>query len=262
MSSPFLFRDKTTVLERFGAAQIEFLSEDMLVTIVPLFSYASKYQLASVTCGPFRPNVAARVPLWLAKQLKKKNMCKIQPPDWLDATELGGVLERERADTSSFQPLPYHFIELATQILEVAQDDVAEASIVRELVESIWEARHLKLMATMGGIAEAPAVMLTNLSGLETNAIRAFLASAMSQFQRLHEAEAAGATPASQLAPLRASAPVRRGAASGSAAVDARTPVATAAARELMPEPAVPAAADGGADGEPPRKLRRVVRRT
>ncbi|RWW28483.1 hypothetical protein GW17_00007040 [Ensete ventricosum] len=33
--------------------------------------------------GPFRPNIASEVPLWLAVALKKRGKCDIRAPDWI-----------------------------------------------------------------------------------------------------------------------------------------------------------------------------------
>lgn len=43
---------------------------------------------ASGTFGPFKPSREAVVPLWLALDLKKRGMCEIYPPDWLQTAEL------------------------------------------------------------------------------------------------------------------------------------------------------------------------------
>jgi hypothetical protein len=38
--------------------------------------------------GPFFPQIAAQVPLWLAVALKKRGKCTIRPPLWMSVGEL------------------------------------------------------------------------------------------------------------------------------------------------------------------------------
>lgn len=37
--------------------------------------------------GPFRPNIASEVPLWLAVALKERGKCDIRAPDWMSVGE-------------------------------------------------------------------------------------------------------------------------------------------------------------------------------
>jgi hypothetical protein len=39
--------------------------------------------------GPFRPQIPAKVPLWLAIALKKRGKCRIQPPNWMTVGKYG-----------------------------------------------------------------------------------------------------------------------------------------------------------------------------
>lgn len=79
-----------------------------------------------------------KVPLWLAVDLKQRQRCHIQPPEWLDVGELASpvgrqpleidpitltvetLTERKSAETDSdfFVEMPSpHYIEVATEIL-------------------------------------------------------------------------------------------------------------------------------------------------
>lgn len=42
----------------------------------------------SGTFGPFKPHRPAVVPLWLALDLKRRNLCDVYPPDWLTTAQL------------------------------------------------------------------------------------------------------------------------------------------------------------------------------
>jgi len=100
-------------LNSLSPAEIEFMAEDEIVTIVPNFQMEHLHFISvrggSAACaasgrpaadgapaglpcahvrpqgsyGPFRPQRPATVPLWLAVTLKKRAKCKIQPPDFL-----------------------------------------------------------------------------------------------------------------------------------------------------------------------------------
>ncbi|CAI5516215.1 unnamed protein product, partial [Closterium sp. Naga37s-1] len=68
----------------FLESEIEFIAENELVSIVPNFR-ADALHLHAGDIGPFRPQIALQVPLWLAIALKKRAKCSIQPPPWLAA---------------------------------------------------------------------------------------------------------------------------------------------------------------------------------
>jgi GINS complex subunit 2 len=71
--------------------------------------------------GPFRAQVPATVPIWLALELKKCKRCRIIPPDWLDKTHLESVVEREKRETL-LCAVPEHFIELAYLLFKQYSD--------------------------------------------------------------------------------------------------------------------------------------------
>ena len=53
------------------------------------------------------------MPLWLAHTLWKRKRCAIKAPAWMGVEHLDAVLGLERQDASAFQPLPFHYIEVA-----------------------------------------------------------------------------------------------------------------------------------------------------
>ena len=103
-----MWRDTNTISE------LEFLAETSLIEINPNFK-KDEYKLSCGTFGPFKPNKAVNVPLWLAIQFKKKNKCKIIPPIWMDVDFLTNKLECEKS-SSSLGDLTYYFYEIC-QIL-------------------------------------------------------------------------------------------------------------------------------------------------
>lgn len=99
------------------AAEVEFLAEKELVTIIPNFSLDKIYLIgvrrAGRGCGrgvmddrppllstwgsalslqgdlgPFNPGLPVEVPLWLAINLKQRQKCRLLPPEWMDVGEL------------------------------------------------------------------------------------------------------------------------------------------------------------------------------
>ncbi|KAL6320074.1 hypothetical protein AAG906_004472 [Vitis piasezkii] len=87
----------------FSAQEVEFLGEDEMVEIVPNMRMDPEFDMCmSLFChpisirmpeweigdfGPFRPQIATQVPLWLAVALKKRGKCTIRPPEWMSVGE-------------------------------------------------------------------------------------------------------------------------------------------------------------------------------
>lgn len=65
-----------------------------------------------------RTNQASSVPLWLARQLKKSRQCRIVPPPWMEVGWLEQQVREEMERREDFTPLPFHYLEIATAILE------------------------------------------------------------------------------------------------------------------------------------------------
>ncbi|TKC44072.1 hypothetical protein EI555_002159, partial [Monodon monoceros] len=68
------------------AAEVEFLAEKELVTIIPNFSL-DKIYLIGGDLGPFNPGLPVQVPLWLAINLKQRQKCRLLAPEWMDVGE-------------------------------------------------------------------------------------------------------------------------------------------------------------------------------
>ena len=72
--------------------------------------------------GPFQPNRECVVPLWLAHTLWKRKRCALAPPAWMSVEHLDAVLGLERQDASAFQPLPFHYVEVAHFLFTAGTD--------------------------------------------------------------------------------------------------------------------------------------------
>lgn len=125
-------------------AQLEFLSEDELIQITPNFAQrplhlsttavrlreSSVFALTrahTMRCQApvpqFQPSVPVMVPLWLALHLRVQDKCKIIAPDWMNVESLKTVLQREKDDLGHFEVLPFHYVEIAEQLLTVCDGD-------------------------------------------------------------------------------------------------------------------------------------------
>lgn len=120
--------------------------------------------------GPFRAQRPVTVPLWLAVSLQQKRRCRIVPPEWLSVDNLLVVRREERRDSDVFQPLPFHYIELAQLLLRDAPQaretfgGGANYLQVSSLVEDIRQIRRNKIKAGLQNLKEyTPAVKVRTL---------------------------------------------------------------------------------------------------
>ncbi|XP_042336665.1 DNA replication complex GINS protein PSF2 isoform X2 [Sceloporus undulatus] len=126
------------------AAEVEFLAEQEMVTIIPNFSLDRIYLIGG-DLGPFNPGLPVQVPLWLAINLKQRQKCRLIPPEWMDVEKLEQIREQERnEDTFTPMPSPY-YMELTKLLLNYAADNIPKADEIRTLVKDTWDTRLAKL---------------------------------------------------------------------------------------------------------------------
>jgi GINS complex subunit 2 len=162
-----------------SAAHVEFLAEDEKVTIIPNFRMDS-LQFVCGVYGPFIPAIPTEVPLWLAVTLKKLQKCKINPPEWLSIDYLKRVLEGEKQKSQQFETLPFHYIEIASVLLDVASDDMKreDVNVIRALVEDIWTTRATKIRNGLLEVIHAEstkAILLNDIAAMEFQVLRPLL---------------------------------------------------------------------------------------
>lgn len=199
--------------------ELQFCAEDETVVIVPNLSLESLH-LISGEFGPFRAQSEAVVPMWLATMLRKRHQCRIKPPEWMHATNLGNVLKDEKANATAWQQLPYHYIEIAKILFTVAEEDFAEFDMdvneIRRLVDDIRIVRFDKLEKQFKQVTGANMIRLENLCAMELNLIRPFLLGTLNQYRKLsqigeEEPAAGGATPGMpEESPASRAPPIRR----------------------------------------------------
>eukprot|EP00903_Cladosiphon_okamuranus_P006410 g6274.t1 len=167
-------------LSQLTAAELEFIAEDQLIEIVPKFKH-EKLHLIQGDFGPFVPQARAKVPLWLAITLKKRQKCQIVCPPFMSVGYLEHVLRRERENAAVFTPLPHHYLEIASLLLNTASDDIEEPDRVRTLLEDVENVRRAKMYEGMGSAAQEvqQAVKVNDLGAMELLPVRSFFAEAL-----------------------------------------------------------------------------------
>ncbi|XP_071738722.1 DNA replication complex GINS protein PSF2 [Rutidosis leptorrhynchoides] len=168
----------------FSAAELEFLAEDETIEIIPNL----KMDGLGLICGefgPFQPSVPTEVPIWLAVALKRRNKCTIRPPDWMSVEKLTQVLEAERDAASTFEPLPFHYVEISRLLFDHARDDIPEVYMVRSLIEDIKDVRFHKIGMGLEKITALTYAMKLNISAMEVNLIRPFITGGLETFYKL-----------------------------------------------------------------------------
>jgi GINS complex subunit 2 len=174
------------------AAQIEFLAEDEKVTIIPNFKLDSMSFIGG-EYGPFIPLVPIEIPLWLAVTFKKRQKCKIKPPTWLSVDHLTNVLSAERKSATTkgiitFEKLPFHYMEIATQLLDNAPDDIPNSERIRTLIEDLWAQRNNKIRDGLAAGVQSQNrhfIGLNDVCALELNTLRPLLLETMNKMHAL-----------------------------------------------------------------------------
>lgn len=178
----------------FSPKEIDFFAQDELITIIPTFSIHTpgrKLDCIMGSFGPFGPGRECEVPLWMALALWKRKKCDIKAPEWMQPEYLQTVLDLERGDPLSFQPLPFHYQEIAQFLFTAGTQESLPKAVfeekeakVRDLINLIQKTRLGKILQGLASIQEAAAVKLNNLSAMELNAVRAFFAGTLDEFTR------------------------------------------------------------------------------
>ncbi|CAH2053896.1 unnamed protein product [Thlaspi arvense] len=173
----------------FSPQEVEFMAEDEMVEIVPNMNM-EPLNFISGDFGRFLPQIPTQVPLWLAVALKRRGKCTFRPPEWLSVDNLTQVLEAERESQSTFQALPFSYVEIARLLFDHARDDIPDMYMVRSLVEDIRDVRLHKLETNLGSFQGTSAVKISNVSAMEVNLVRPFVRRALEAFYKHDKPEA------------------------------------------------------------------------
>lgn len=167
-------------------SEVEFLAEKETVKIIPKFTHDQVFLIGG-DIGPFNAGLPVTVPLWMAINLKQRQKCRIQPPDWMDVEKLTEK-KQEETEAAIFQPmLNPHYMEVTKLLLTHATDDIPHADEVHTLIKDIWDLRVAKLRQSIDRFVkdQETHARLDNLSLMEINTIRPFLTQALDQMHGL-----------------------------------------------------------------------------
>uniref|UniRef100_A0A1J3IBS0 DNA replication complex GINS protein PSF2 n=1 Tax=Noccaea caerulescens TaxID=107243 RepID=A0A1J3IBS0_NOCCA len=173
----------------FSPQEVEFMAEDELVEIFPNVKM-DPLNFISGDFGRFFPAMPTKVPLWLAVALKRRGKCTFRPPSWLSVDNLTQILEAERESPSTFQALPFSYVEIARLLFDHARDDIPDMYMARSLVEDIRDVRLHKLETNLGSFQGTSAVKISNVSAMEVNLVRPFVRRALEAFYKHDKPEA------------------------------------------------------------------------
>jgi len=190
--------------------------------------------LISRPVGPFVAGVDLIVPTWLGLMLRKKGLCKIIAPDWMDVTFLQSILDIERDPAiASFAPnLPHRYAELARSLLEVCHtsssasgglggtdarnatamdlggggEEIPNAAQVKLLLEDIATVRMDKIRKNVHDLSNntlskerhVPIIDVSGIGSLEILAVRPFLQRAFRDQNRMATAPKSVTLPPSR----------------------------------------------------------------
>ena len=279
-----LFGSKSISSSRLHACS-SFLAGDTTLTVIPTFNYRQPLNLISrpTGVGPFHAGVETAVPLWLATHLRRRNLCRLVPPSWLDVEVLRSVLKHERdPQEASFSPLlPFRHAEIAKAVLSACSTgsgsgatggsaggtagdvEVPDADQIRLLLEDIATVRMDKIRRNIHtlsaqsmareDLAGLPVIDVTGIGSLEMHAVMPFITEAFREHRTLtgQDGKQTGATSGGGSSSGRDSGRRSRG---GRAAASAAS-AAAASGRSAQQTSVGRTAQEASADEDPTRPL-------
>lgn len=179
----------------FTSDELEYIAENELIKVEPRFS-AEQVNFLTGDFGPFSPGIPVFVPLWFAARLRQSGQCRIIPPKWLSVDELQRILADERALSASLTPLPFHYLEIATILLDCASEDIQHPDKVQELLDDVEKCRGNKLNSGLKLVLDAAtremvphALQVDNISAMEVNMLRAGVFKALDHVVAMGDAQ-------------------------------------------------------------------------
>lgn len=168
-------------------AEAEFLAEKQMIAIVPKFSHG-RVELIGGDLGPFTAGSTVQVPLWLGVNLKQRQKCHIQPPDWMSIENLEKKKEDEINSEFFTSPPHAHYMEISQLLMKNAADDVPHADTIRTLIKDIWDLRSAKLRSSIHNFFsryDGTHAKLNHLTLMEINSVRPLLTKALDHLHTL-----------------------------------------------------------------------------
>lgn len=156
-----------------------FVAQEARVEIVPRFTLPVVHGVGGVY-GPFDPHSPTEVPLWLALYFRQTDTCRISVPSFLSKTYLEHLLQQEREQQTSFEPLHFHFYEISKLLLSSCKDEIRDYAEVMRLLPEVEARRKEKILNSLKTFEDTtatslliPAMRLTNLVSMEIHFLRA-----------------------------------------------------------------------------------------
>ena len=173
-----------------SAAENEFLAEETLIMIIASIDHPL-FRFISGDFGPLVSGLPCMVPLWLALTLRKRGMCSITIPRWMEVANLEKSLASERVE-SFLTPLPFNYIEISQLLLNHSKDQIKSPDQTAVLIQDLEQVRMDRLSIGMLDLAkraelgsEMPIVNLNDISSMEISSISKFLCSSITVFNWL-----------------------------------------------------------------------------
>ncbi|XP_023702005.1 probable DNA replication complex GINS protein PSF2 [Cryptotermes secundus] len=169
-------------------AEVEFLAENQMVSIVPNFNFERIY-LISGDVGPFRAGLPVQVPIWMATNLRQRQKCRIIAPDWMNTEKLEQVKEEE-SQSRFFTKMPSeHYMVEGHLLLGAASEDIPHADEIRTILKDIWDMRMSKLRSSVDAFIKIGGThaKLDHLTAMEINSIRPLLPHALDELYKLQK---------------------------------------------------------------------------
>lgn len=210
-----------------------FLAADEIVTINPTFSYKAPldFLITQECIGPFEAGIDTNVPLWLALYLRKRNLCRLRCPEWMDVENLKQVLKHERdpQEDSFSKDLPFRYAEISRAILQACGagrsavhaggsgvdggEEIPQMEVVRVLLEDISMLRMGKirdnihfLSGVMGRSLEKPmpGISVDGMGSIELAGVKPFMEGAFADHFKIIKSGVSkgesGKTPSKRIA--------------------------------------------------------------
>ncbi|CAA22185.1 DNA replication complex GINS protein psf2 [Schizosaccharomyces pombe] len=166
----------------FSPEEMEFLAGNEYINIVPSETM-DQLPLVSATIPIMKPPKKCRVPLWLALELKKQNLARIVPPEWMEIGKLENIRDDE-LENETFSELPFRWLETAHLLLNFCADDIEDVEDIRRILLDIREARQSKARTGLEAINEVQ-LTLDNLGAMEINEIRPIFREVMDRMRKI-----------------------------------------------------------------------------
>lgn len=167
-------------------SEVEFLAEKEIITILPNFKEAKLF-LLSCDVGPFVPGIPTEVPVWVAINLKQRQKCRINPPEWMTVDRLTEFRDQEKESDEFTKPPSQCYMELSSMLLSCSTDDIPYADQIKTLIKDVWDVRIAKLRKSIDQMIakQERHAQVDNLTRMEINTVRTLLTKALDQMHNL-----------------------------------------------------------------------------